>query len=251
MEGDGIRILKTSRHTNKLRPGHLRGNRFSILIREVAPHAATITPALIGRIREQGLPNYYGTQRFGRGAETLTLGLALLRGEKTQRLSPFLRKLALSAVQSALFNHYLALRLSDGLLQRVLSGDVMAKVPFGGMFVAEDVVREQARFDAREIVSAGPIFGRKMFPAAADAAARERAVLANAGLTPASFSGFGKLLQGTRRHNLVYVTDLSAAMQAAAARLTFTLPAGSYATTLLRELMKSDDAAAAESAESA
>jgi tRNA pseudouridine13 synthase len=240
LEGDGIRVLKTSRHTNKLRPGHLRGNRFRILIREATPDAANALPTLVERLRAHGVPNYYGTQRFGRDAETLTLGLALLRGEKTRRPSPFLRKLALSAAQSALFNQYLAARFADGLLRCVLLGDVMAKVPFGGMFVAEDAAREQVRFDAREIVTAGPIFGRKMFPAAADAATREGVVLHAFGLTAASFAGFGKLLQGTRRHNLVYVTDLSAAMEPAGVRLTFTLPAGSYATVLLRELMKRD-----------
>src|SRR5439155_7635615 len=119
-----------------------------------------------------------------------------------------------------------------------LPGDVMAKWPFGGMFVAEDVAREQARFDVREIVHAGPIFGRKTFAAAAEAAARESATLAEAGLTPAAFTGFGKLLQGTRRHNLIYVEDLDAALEPEGVRLTFTLPAGSYATVLLREMTK-------------
>src|SRR5437667_6054637 len=111
-------------------------------------------------------------------------------------LNPFLKKLSLSAVQSALFNHYLGQRFSDGLLRRVLPGDVMAKIPFGGMFVAEDVEREQARFDAREIVTAGPIFGRKTFAAQGEAAAREAATRNGFGLTPASVPGFGKLLQG-------------------------------------------------------
>src|SRR5262249_22835161 len=126
------------------------------------------------------------------------------------------------------------------LLRRVLAGDVMAKWPVGGMFVAEDPVREQARFDQREIVSAGPIFGRKTFAAAHEAAARGDAVVNAAGLTAAALNGFGKLLQGTRRHNLVYVDDLAAVPEPAGIRLTFTLPAGSYATVVLREVMKSD-----------
>jgi tRNA pseudouridine13 synthase len=144
----------------------------------------------------------------------------------------------LSAAQSALFNHYLATRLTDGLLRTVLAGDVMAKYPFGGMFVASDLPREQERLEARETVPAGPIFGRKMFAAAAEAAAREAAVLQEAGLTPASFQGFGKLVQGTRRHNLVYLDDLTSAVEPDGVRLTFTLPAGSYATVLLREVTK-------------
>ena len=71
----------------------------------------------------------------------------------------------------------------------------MAKWPFGGMFVARDVAAEQSRFDARETVSAGPIFGRKTFPAQDEAATREESVLRDAGLTPAAFQGFGKLVQ--------------------------------------------------------
>jgi tRNA pseudouridine13 synthase len=83
------------------------------------------------------------------------------------------------------------------------------------------------------------MFGRKMFAAAQSAAAREAATLAAAGLSRQSFFGFGKLLQGTRRHNLVYPDDLAWEPDALGIRLTFSLPAGSYATVLLREIMKS------------
>jgi tRNA pseudouridine13 synthase len=247
LEGEGIRVLKVSRHGNKLRPGHLHGNHFSILVRDPLPGGEQILQPLLYRLRSNGLPNFYGPQRFGHDGETFHLGLALLRGEKptpsaTGRVanlrSPFLRKLSLSAVQSGLFNHYLAERMKAGLLRRVMRGDVMAKVPFGGLFVAEDVVREQERFDAGETLPAGPIFGRKTFAAAGEAAEREMETLRAFNLSAASFSGFGKLMQGTRRHNLVALTNLSAAMEAGGVRFSFTLPAGSYATVLLRELMK-------------
>jgi tRNA pseudouridine13 synthase len=249
LPSDDLRVLRTSRHSNKLRAGHLHGNRFRILIRDVATNVdvpATVT-AVVARLQQHGLPNYYGPQRFGRDAETLQLGRALLLdepvpqgrdGRRPNLRNPFLRKLALSAVQSGLFNLYLAGRLTDGLLRQVLHGDVMAKWPFGGMFTAEDVAAEQARFDRREIVTAGPLFGRKTFPARHDAAAREEAVLAHAGIKRGSFARFGKLLQGTRRHNLIYLDDLAAVLEPDGVRLTFTLPSGSYATVLLRELMK-------------
>src|SRR5947208_7105853 len=211
LEGDGIRLLNVSRHTNKLKPGHLHGNRFRVVIRDVAPESAVRLAPLLERLRRDGLPNFYGPQRFGHDGETGRLGLGLLRsGPAGQPRAPFLRKLALSAAQSALFNLYLARRLHDGLLRKVLPGDVMAKWPFGGMFVARDVAAEQSRFDARETVSAGPIFGRKTFPAQDEAAGREASVLHDVGLMPACFQGFGKLVQGTRRHNLVYVNDLEA-----------------------------------------
>ncbi len=206
-------------------------------------------PPILERLRRDGLPNFYGPQRFGHDGETVLAGLAQLRGEQlplTASGQPvnvrnaFLRKLTLSAAQSALFNHYLARRLTDGQLRHVLPGDVLAKWPFGGMFVAQDVSAEQRRFDAHEIVSAGPIFGRKMFAAAANAAEHEKTVLAEAGLSLTSFHGFGKLLEGTRRHNLIYLDNFDAATEEQGVRLACTLPAGSYATVLLREVTKSE-----------
>jgi tRNA pseudouridine13 synthase len=209
-------------------------------------------PPILNRLRESGMPNYYGLQRFGREGETVKQGFALLRGEplpvsadgrRANLRSPFLRKLALSAAQSALFNHYLAKRITDGLLRIVLQGDVMAKWPFGGLFLATDLAREQERFDSRETVHAGPMFGKKTFASSGEAAAREASTLQEAGLTTGSFHGFGKLLQGTRRHNLIYIDDLGATVEPEGIPLTFTLPAGSYATVLLREICKSEEIA--------
>jgi tRNA pseudouridine13 synthase len=255
VDGEGIRLLGVSRHGNKLKAGHLRGNRFRTVVRAVEAEAARRLPALLEQLRREGLPNFYGPQRFGRDGETVRLGLSLLAGEPadtarqraglTKPLTPFLRKLALSAAQSALFNHYLARRLTDGLLRRVLPGDVMARWPFGGMFVSEGAP-DQVRFDAREIVSTGPMFGRKMMPAAQEASRREEEALREAGLTREAFHGFGKLLAGTRRHNLVYVDDLAGSVEGDRMELRFTLPAGSYATVLLREVTKAEGLGADE-----
>lgn len=237
LDGGGIRVLKTGLHTNKLKPGHLRGNRFRILIRDA--DRGVNADAILDRIRAQGLPNFYGPQRFGRDGSTIDLGLQCLAGKAPRRIRPFLFRFALSAVQSLLFNDYLARRLGDGLFRIVLDGDVMAKWPLGGLFVAKDAPAEQARFDARETVTAGPMFGKKTFPAEGVAAEREAAVLRDHGMSPASFAGFGKLVLGTRRHNLIYLDDLAASWEPDGLRLAFTLPAGSYATVLLAEVMKS------------
>src|SRR5204863_587531 len=131
LDGDGIRTLRVSRHGNKLKPGHLHGNRFRTLVRDARPDTAELLGSLLDRVRRDGLPNFYGPQRFGRDGETAQLGLALLRREAVRRPNPFLFKLALSAAQSVFFNDYLDRRLTDGLLRRVLPGDVMAKWPAG------------------------------------------------------------------------------------------------------------------------
>jgi tRNA pseudouridine13 synthase len=245
LDGDGIRVLKSGRHTNKLKPGHLRGNRFRILIREA--NRDVDVNAILDRIRTQGMPNFYGPQRFGRDGGTVELGLQCLAGKSPKRIRPFLFRFALSAVQSLLFNDYLARRIRDGFFRTVLSGDVMAKWPLGGMFVAHDVPTEQARFDAKETVTAGPMFGKKTYPAEDVAVERESAVLRDNGLSIGSFGGFGKLVMGTRRHNLVYLDDLTSTWEPDGLRLAFTLPAGSYATVLLAEVMKIDIAGGDES----
>src|SRR5262249_435904 len=120
----------------------------------------------------------------------------------------------------------------------VLSGDVMTKWPAGGMFTSDNAEIDQPRLDSREIVPAGPMFGRKMFPAAGLGAEREADVLRRANLTIDQFAGPRHLVQGTRRHNLIYLDDLAATWEDLGLRLSFSLPAGSYATVLLRELMK-------------
>ncbi|MFT3881460.1 MAG: tRNA pseudouridine(13) synthase TruD [Gemmatales bacterium] len=241
LDGEGLAVLKVTKHGNKLRPGHLRGNRFEIVLRNVT--STDGLPTCIEMIQQQGLPNYYGTQRFGRDHETLRIGWAMLHGERV-KVGHFLRKLALSAVQSALFNRYVSQRLQDGFFRQTLNGDVMGKWPGGGMFVSNDPVTEQGRFDQREIVHMGPMFGSRMRAAEGEAHQREMKLLEDYQLTLDHFHAGGKLLEGTRRHNLIYVEELQWTAQDSAVTLKFTLPAGSYATVLLAELMKTDSSPA-------
>jgi len=237
-----IRILRSEFHRNKLRPGHLLGNRFRILVRDAAPEAPERAAAILARIAERGCPNYFGEQRFGREAQTLTLGYELLRGETGPYRIPkarrkFLLRLALSAVQSALFNQALSERMSEGLLHRVLPGDVMQVAASGGIFTVEDAEREQARFDAGEIMLTGPICGPKMIPTRGDVALREERLLAAHGLTPEMFLKYKNLTPGTRRPYLIRPKELVVNAEPEGLRFEFTLPAGAYATVVLREFV--------------
>jgi tRNA pseudouridine13 synthase len=239
---DAIRVLSTRRHVNKLRTGHLHGNRFRIVVQGVAPDAAQRAEAIARRLAECGVPNYYGPQRFGHRGDTGVIGMQLLRGEIADPPGPrarwrFLRKLALGAAQAVLFNDYLSARIGDGLFRTVLDGDVMFKLS-GGIFYVTDRGAEQRRFDVRETVHAGPLFGKKLFGARGAAAARERPVLDAHRLAPERLRAFGSLLPGGRRANLVYVDDLAFVPLGESMEFRFTLPAGSYATVLLSEFMK-------------
>jgi tRNA pseudouridine13 synthase len=237
LDGDGITLLSHTRHGNKLKPGHLRGNRFTIRIRQVQNVDAL--PWLLNRLQKSGMPNFYGSQRFGNDGETLQLGMQLLLGRSTGKVSGFMRRLGLSAVQSALFNTHVATRMRDGLLRTVLEGDAMKKWPHGGIFTAQDVATEQTRLETQEIIPAGPIFGKKMFPTTGLAEERELATLHEAGLTRGHFADQGKLMAGTRRYMFIYPEDIQSEVLPEGVQLRFTLPAGSYATVLLHELTHS------------
>jgi tRNA pseudouridine13 synthase len=242
IDGDGVRILNVSRHNNKLRIGHLKGNHFSILVRDADPARAADAEHSLAMIRDNGLPNYYGPQRFGHDGRNAELGLKLLAGERLCVPPPRLQLYA-SAAQSYLFNHYLSKRLADGLFRTVLPGDVLMKYPAGGLFVSSDAAVDQPRLDAREVVPGGPMFGAKTFAAGASAAERENETLEHYQLSHEQFVRREKLFPGTRRHAIVYPTDLQAAWEPAGLRLQFFLPAGSYATVLVAEITKTESKA--------
>ncbi len=240
---EGIRILAVHRHRHKLRTGHLQGNRFSILIRNVIDDALEKALAIAAELSRTGVPNFFGDQRFGRDAETLALGLALLQGTKQPGDIPrarrkFLLRLALSAVQSVLFNRALVDRIGDGLVREVLAGDVMQVVASGGPFVVEDAVCDQARFEAREIVISGPLFGPKMKQPAGAVAVRETRLLEDSGIPSEAFDRFAKLTPGTRRPYLIWPEGLKVSAEPEGLRLEFTLASGCYATVVLREFQK-------------
>lgn len=255
VDTDRIHVLRAARHRNKLRTGHLKGNRFNVLARDVCDDALTRAMKITDAIDRLGFPNYYGLQRFGHDDETLILGRNLLAGDATPRDIPpkrrrFLLRLALSAVQSALFNEIVASRVRDGALHRVTRGDVMQVVASGGCFVVDDAPLEQQRFDTRETVATGPLFGPRMIAPSGAAAEREETVLARHDLTRAAFSSYSKLLPGARRAAVVWPEDLTVEESADGIRFRFTLPPGSYATVLLEEFMKSAPEQAKRTSES-
>jgi len=240
LEVEGVRVLEVSRHVNKLRTGHLRGNHFVIRMADVPPeHDAHLSHAL-EQLARDGLPNSYGTQRFGTDARNLRQALAWIVEGGRPPNKPFLRKLFVSTLQSALFNVWLGERIGRGDYLRALEGDIMRKEETGGLFACTDVAVDQARLDAWEITATGPMFGARMRRAEGRAHELENELLARFGITDDHFARVERAGEGTRRPSRVRVTDVATRREGDDVVLDFTLPKGSYATVLLAELTKSD-----------
>lgn len=242
-----LELLESSRHGNKLRTGHLRGNRFRIALTGTVPGAADHARAILARLAEHGHANYFGTQRFGREGKNLSDALAWLSGE--QRLprgrERFLVKLYASVLQAEAFNRYTTKRLELGA-DRLLAGEVVRLAGAGASFVVTDPAVEQPRLDARDLCLTGPMPGPKMRAAAAAALELETAVLAELGLTDLALRELGRHAPGTRRDLLVTVEEPRVSEDGERLVLEFGLPAGSYATGVVRELTRRAPGADAE-----
>ncbi len=260
---EGVEMLEVSRHRNKLRTGHLRGNRFDLrLVDTLVARTAQGGPALATwreRLAADGFANAYGPQRFGRAGSNLDAALAWLASEaagaggprageggdrsSARRGRPDRRrtKLWASVVQSEIFDRYLARRLALGA-RRVLTGEVVRLRGSGATFVVEDAAREQPRLEAGDLVLTGPMIGPKMRPATAEAARLEAEVTAELGLDEAALAALARHAPGTRRDLLAWPGDLEVHTGQAdgEVQLAFSLEPGSYATVLLTELTGAD-----------
>ena len=233
---DGVRVLELSRHETRLRRGHLRGNRFEVLVRQPLDGWENSANSIVGKIRENGLPNYFGPQRFGRFNSNAIDAVRMLCGEKVpggRRLNDFF----ISALQAHMFNWNLKRRIETGVYRRVLSGDRARRHDTGGMFLVGDAEAESERAARLEISAALPLYGRKVAGGLEEAAAMESEVLERFGLRR---SDFRPLTRGDWRISRVRPEDVAIRPHEDGYTVEFTLPNGAYATTFLRELTKAE-----------
>ncbi len=230
-----IKVLEAKQHKNKLKNGHLNGNRFRLRLREVKDLAAA--KASFDEIVKRGLPNLFGPQRFGHSGQNAARGKAIL--VKGGKGSGFERKLLLSAFQSLLFNRVLSQRLQAGQFSTVLKGDVLKKHETGGEFICADPVVDQPRADVFEVSPTGRCTGRRCgYPKAKSPRTRRRCWRTSRSLPETFLNGKGET-EGARRFLRVQLEQPSfEPTEDHGLWLTFTLPSGSYATVLLRELLK-------------
>lgn len=301
----GITIQWVKRHNNKLRLGHLAGNRFAIRVRDVDPAHVVRAKAICDVLVRRGVPNFFGEQRFGMRHNNDQLGAALIRddamtllklllgspdsrfddGQTIQARRHFeahenelamkhwprrcglerrvlarlinshrpsaairlidepLRRLWVSSLQSRIFNEVLARRIDT--YDQILPGDFACKHENGACFLVEDAQAEQPRCQAFEISATGPLVGYRMSTPELEPLQIEQDVLAEHQLTPAQFREPGKhKVKGSRRPLRIKLQDL--AIEGGAddfgphITVAFTLPSGSFATVILREIMKNE-----------
>lgn len=237
-----VEILETCRRRRKLQVGGLRGNRFRLVLREFEGRAALLGERL-GELAARGAPNYFGAQRFGRDGGNLEQARAWMRGER--RVDDRKRRgLLLSAARSFLFNAVLARRVSDGTWCAGLAGDALMLDGRGSFFVADAVDPVLAERLARgELHATGPLWGAGELPVRHAVAELERSAVGEHadladGLVRAGLAQERRALR-VRPRELEWEWE-----DARTLRLSFFLPAGCFATTLLDEVLVVRDAAA-------
>lgn len=300
-----IRVLGIKRHTNKLKLGHLAGNRFIIKLREVDPARVPDVEATLAILARRGVPNYFGPQRFGMRGDTWLIGRSMLHGDAegalaqilgrvgpadygqvrrarelydageiekaaqtwpypfnnerrlcyavakcggnyakaVRSIDPQMKRFYVSAYQSQLFNQIVAQRLEG--IDRLLPGDLAWRHPQGAVFRVEDVEKEQPRCDAFEISPSGPLFGYRMTEPQGEAGRLEEAVLSGDQMQPEDWrQGTAFKVKGARRplRFQPHEVQVSGGRDDAGdyIELRFRIESGCYATTVLREICKSD-----------
>lgn len=235
LEDDAIRLISAERHSRKIRRGSLKGNRFRILVTDLAGDRQALEQNL-RQIKEAGVPNYFGPQRFGRDGSNLQQAKELFTSDA--RVGREKKSMLLSAVRSHLFNQVLARRVTQQTWNQMLAGDVMLIDDAHGQFMADlSDASIQERADTLVIHPSGPLPGspgRSREPEAA-VAALEAEILGSQGLWVQGLMRFG--VDRGRRALRLLVSELDWAIETDELHLSFRLTAGAYATTVLRELI--------------
>ncbi len=232
------RVLEATRHEHKLKTGHLRGNRFEIVLRGEGTEGLETLRARAVELERRGSPNRYGEQRFGLDGDNAERARRMLETGKAPRDRRAARFL-LSALQSEVFNAVLAERLEE--IDSVELGDVARVEQSGGLFWVDDPERDRARAAAFEISATGPIFGTRMRAPRAGVAELEQRIFDRFGLPALESLALprGLRARGGRRALRVRpeALEIEPLESGAGLRVRCGLPAGSYVTVLLETLV--------------
>ncbi len=232
----GVELLEFIPHNRKLKRGALRGNRFRLRVTALAADTAMLE-ARLDRVARCGVPNAFGPQRFGRALGNLRLAADWFSGGPAPRRAE--RGFALSAARSLIFNAVLAERIAAGDWERAAPGDPVGLDGRGSWFLAAPGDQDlPGRLEQLDVHPTGPLWGRGEPPGEGPAAARERAVAARFAVFADGLAAAG--LEQERRALRVRVRELAWRIDDDVLELSFGLPAGAYATAVLREVVDVD-----------
>lgn len=228
---EGVEILDVTRHQRKIRIGSLQGNHFEILLRNA--EETDELKVQLDFLAKNGFPNYFTEQRFGRDGNNLTQALRWANGEiKVKDRNK--RSFYLSAARSEMFNLIVSKRMELNLAQQILVGDVLQLNGSHSWFVvdeSEDLAQLQQRLAQQDVLLTAPLIGEEE----KSAVDFEHEIFAQ---HQALFDLMRQeRMKAARRPILMQPQHFQWQFEPNGLRLQFALPAGSYATALIRELV--------------
>lgn len=236
LNSENVEVLKTIRHNRKLRRGSLRGNQFTLIVRNVKGDTSDLAQR-INTIIKNGVPNYFGEQRFGIEGKNLEKAKIMFAGKREK--DRFKRSMYLSAARSAIFNELLSQRVAINKWSDGLAGDVMLLDNSHSYFLAEEIDQKIIqRLKQHDIHPSGPLWGRGELLTKGMVAEMERALskqfsVFDVGLKNARLDQERRALRLTVK-DFIWNYD----QEKQTLKFSFFLPAGGYATSVLREIIK-------------
>ncbi|ORU93112.1 MAG: tRNA pseudouridine synthase D [Cycloclasticus sp. symbiont of Bathymodiolus heckerae] len=236
LDNDAFKIEHITRHLKKLKRGAIKFNEFKIILSQLDVDTELVKQRA-ERIKMQGVPNYFMEQRFGYKCQNLSRAEELFAsGKKIKNRK--LRGLFLSSVRSFLFNKVLAQRVKQETWNKAETGDAFM-LDGTRQFFHEDVVSSDCveRLDEHDIHPSGPLFGSGEESVSKDAYEIEQAVFTN---NPIFCEALMKYkVEFSRRALRVVPHDFMLQwLTNDKIELTFKLQSGSYATAVVRELLR-------------
>jgi len=241
---ENVTILKVTRHNKKFRLGALEGNKFTLTVRDFAVDDIAALSNRLELIKQYGVPNYYGQQRFGemrtasgvRLNGNLELALKMTQGEKIKNRNK--RSMAISALRSWLFNEVLSKRIEQNLHQQILPGDALQLSGSNSFFVVkenDDMKVLASRLKQRDLGVTAPLYGEgKSLTKLAAEDFEQAAINAHTDMIQA-LAGLG--LKQERRAIMLFPDELKWEYENNTLLISFILPAGCFATSVMQELV--------------